>query len=81
MFKEALLPGIDRSVGARELAPDRAKGMALSKKENHLSPARFGHWDASATQPALKLIFLRLSQSNGGACHAATLNALYYISQ
>ena len=81
MFKEALLPGVDRPVGARELVPDRAKGVALTKKENDLSTARFGHWDGPATQPALEFIFLCLGQSNGGACHAEIINALYYISQ
>jgi hypothetical protein len=53
----------------------------LTKKENDLSTARFGHWDGPATQPALEFIFLCLGQSNGGACHAGIINALYYIIQ
>ena len=58
LSKEALLPGVDGAIGARELASDRAKGVALGEQENNSGAARFFGRDAPASEAPLQFFAL-----------------------
>ena len=62
--EEALLPGVDGAIGARDLAPNRTKGVALGEEKNDLGTARFGDRDRPASEAPLQFFSLRWSQSN-----------------
>ena len=78
LAEEALLPSVDRTVGARHLAPDRSKGVALSEEENDLGTTRFGDRDAPAPEAPLQFFSLRRSQSNLSARHAEPYPIILY---
>ena len=79
--EEALLPGINRAVGASELAPDRAERVALGEQENDRGAARFAHRDGAAAEAPLQFFSFPWRQSDLAACHAEKLNRGYYTSQ
>jgi hypothetical protein len=69
--EEALLPGVNGALGARELAPDRAKRVALGEQKNDLGAARFCDRNGPAAETAPEFFVLLGSQSDLSIRHAA----------
>ena len=76
--EEALLPGINRAVGASELAPDRAERVALGEQENDRGAARFAHRNGAAAEPPLQFSSFPWSQSDFGVVMPKSLTAILY---